>query len=444
MWNGICNINIGNMSIYDLTEDDFIYINICGMVYVTLKTTLERFPLTLLGNQDSRQRYYIKSKNAYYFDRNRKCFDAILYYYQTGGLLVRPPDILMPSFIEEVLFFHLGEDALVKLMENEGYIPEDADEVDLPKHYLQKKVWELFEFSDSSIAAGILATWSVLVILASIILYCLETMPSLGLGETKKHLRMLKAGRNITRIHDSTPIIIIQPWFSLEIVCVVWFTLEYTIRFFSSPNKWRFFTSLLNLIDLLAIVPYIITMSMSTGVLRVVRLVRVFRIFKLSRYSMGLQVLGETFKASISELGMLVFSLLLGVILFSSVIYYAEEGEKSDMFKSIPDTFWYCVVTMTTVGYGDMVPQTLTAKIIGGCAAVVGAFTVSLPIPVIVSNFVSFYKKYRVSCISRKRKRTLSVTSAHTDLCFWSSGEQVVELQYKASSPYSRVHHINI
>ena len=109
----------------------------------------------------------------------------------------------------------------------------------------------------------------------------------------------------------------------------------------------------------MAIVPYFVTLgtsfhddgqtevsnkqnqAMSLAILRVIRLVRVFRIFKLSRHSKGLQILGRTLKASMRELGLLIFFLLIGVVLFSSAVYFAEaDNEKSD-FKSIPDAFWW-------------------------------------------------------------------------------------------------------
>lgn len=132
----------------------------------------------------------------------------------------------------------------------------------------------------------------------------------------------------------------------------------------------------MNAIDLMAIMPYFITLGTiinkepdsigsddivsldgekeapgaSLAILRVIRLVRVFRIFKLSRHSKGLQILGMTLKASLRELGLLMFFLLIGVILFSSAIYYAEAGSEKSYFKSIPDAFWWAVVTMTTVG----------------------------------------------------------------------------------------------
>lgn len=121
----------------------------------------------------------------------------------------------------------------------------------------------------------------------------------------------------------------------------------------------------MNIIDLVAIAPYFITLAsdlsstsddgdqsnkgMSLAILRVIRLVRVFRIFKLSRHSKGLQILGQTLKASMRELGLLIFFLLIGVILFSSAVYFAEIDNKQSQFTSIPEAFWWAVVTMTTV-----------------------------------------------------------------------------------------------
>jgi len=102
---------------------------------------------------------------------------------------------------------------------------------------------------------------------------------------------------------------------------------------------------------------------MSLALLRVIRLVRVFRIFKLSRHSKGLQILGQTIKASMRELGLLIFFLFICVVLFSSAIYFAETPGGSH-FSSIPDAFWWAVVTMTTVGYGDMFPVSAWGKLV--------------------------------------------------------------------------------
>lgn len=389
-----------------LHDEDFVNINVCGMMYETLKNTLERFPTTLLGNQERRKNYFVKCKNAYFFDRNRQSFEAILYYYQSGGILIRPPNIPMPLFAEEITFFGLGEDAYLNLQENEGFIPETKE---LPKLQWQRILWELFEFPDSNLGARILAAWSILVITVSITVFCMETMPQFGVEKRRLELKAMHSG-NCSKKHftsHKSEDEYLQPWFSLELGCIVWFTLEYLVRFISSPNKWRFLKSFLNIVDLLAILPYFITMTISSGdttplsVLRVVRLVRVFRIFKLSRHSLGLRILGHTLKASLSELGMLIFFLFLGVILFSSAIYYAEQGQNK-MFESIPDTFWFSLVTMTTVGYGDKVPKTLAGKLVGSLCAVSGVLTIALPVPVIVSNFEFFYKRDSVNYEKRK------------------------------------------
>ncbi|CAK1588025.1 unnamed protein product [Parnassius mnemosyne] len=176
----------------------------------------------------------------------------------------------------------------------------------------------------------------------------------------------------------------------------------------------------MNIIDIIAIIPYFITLAtvvaeeedtlnlprapvspqdkstnqaMSLAILRVIRLVRVFRIFKLSRHSKGLQILGRTLKASMRELGLLIFFLFIGVVLFSSAVYFAEAGSENSFFKSIPDAFWWAVVTMTTVGYGDMTPVGVWGKIVGSLCAIAGVLTIALPVPVIVSNFNYFYHR---------------------------------------------------
>ncbi|XP_066923054.1 potassium voltage-gated channel subfamily A member 7-like isoform X4 [Clytia hemisphaerica] len=388
-----------------IKEEDLIRINVCGMIYETLRSTLQRFPDTLLGDKSRLDLYYVKSRDFYYFDKNRQAFEAILYYYQTGGILIRPPNIPMPLFAEEVAFFDLGESVFMQLQKEEGYI-SDQERV-LPTNELQRKVWELFEFPDSSQAARILATWSVLVIILSITVFCLETLPQYSVNNNKPLTTAAPSGNVTNGTLSATPSksegeMYRQPWFSFELGCIIWFSFEYLVRLLSSPSKWQFAKSFLNTIDLLAILPYFITLSINSenttplSVLRVVRLVRVFRIFKLSRHSLGLRILGHTLRASISELGMLIFFLCLGVILFSSAIFYAEQG-MNDQFQSIPDAFWYSLVTMTTVGYGDKVPKTLPGKFVGSLCAIVGVLTIALPVPVIVSNFEFFYKRDRMT-----------------------------------------------
>ncbi|KAL3843260.1 hypothetical protein ACJMK2_021202 [Sinanodonta woodiana] len=376
-----------------------VVINVSGLRFETQLKTLNQFPETLLGNPAKRNRYYDPLRNEYFFDRNRPSFDAILYYYQSGGRLRRPVNVPLDVFSEEIKFYELGESAIEKYREDEGFIKEE--EKPLPTNEFQRRVWLLFEYPESSTPARLIAIISVLVILMSIVIFCLETLPDF------KHYRVInETGNGTGYIEEDDIPKFNEPFFIIETCCIIWFTSELMIRYASCPEKLGFFKNIMNVIDIVAIIPYFITLgtviadesksnnqAMSLAILRVIRLVRVFRIFKLSRHSKGLQILGQTLKASMRELGLLIFFLFIGVILFSSAVYFAEADAEMSHFKSIPDAFWWAVVTMTTVGYGDMRPIGVWGKLVGSLCAIAGVLTIALPVPVIVSNFNYFYHR---------------------------------------------------
>lgn len=124
-------------------------------------------------------------------------------------------------------------------------------------------------------------------------------------------------------------------------------------------RKWRrckFMRSVMSIIDVVAILPYYIGLIIKdnddvSGAFVTLRVFRVFRIFKFSRHSQGLRILGYTLKSCASELGFLVFSLAMAIIIFATVMFYAEKNVPSTTFTSIPAAFWYTIVTMTTLGW---------------------------------------------------------------------------------------------
>ncbi|XP_015262046.1 PREDICTED: potassium voltage-gated channel subfamily A member 10 [Gekko japonicus] len=359
-----------------------VIINIAGLRFETQLKTLNQFPDTLLGDPEKRIHYFDSMRNEYFFDRNRPSFDGILYYYQSGGKIRRPANVPIDVFADEITFYELGEDAMDQFREDEGFIKDSITH--LPTNDFHRQFWLLFEYPESSSAARGVALVSVLVIVISIIIFCVETLPEF---RDEREMKDIKDEANNLTKAVIVPNTFTDPFFVIETACIIWFSFELFVRFIVCPSKTDFFKNIMNIIDIVSIIPYFVTViteliqhsepngqqNMSLAILRIIRLVRVFRIFK--------------------ELGLLIFFLFIGVILFSSAIYFAEVDEPRSHFSSIPDGFWWAVVTMTTVGYGDMCPTTLGGKIVGTLCAIAGVLTIALPVPVIVSNFNYFYHR---------------------------------------------------
>ena len=229
----------------------------------------------------------------------------------------------------------------------------------------------------------------MIVILSTLIL-CLNTHPDLQIT-------------NADGSRGDNPTLAI-----IEMVCIIWFTIEYLIRLISSPNKKRFLSEILNIIDVLAVLPYYIGVIIektshkvnsnfinARRFIQILRIIRIVRVFKLARHSPGLKVIGYTLKESSEELGLLGLLLIMGVTVFASLVYYAEENVQGTKFKSIIEACWWATISITTVGYGEMTPQTTMGKIIGIMCCVSGILFIALPIPTVVGNFSKYYSLHR-------------------------------------------------
>jgi voltage-gated potassium channel len=187
--------------------------------------------------------------------------------------------------------------------------------------------------------------------------------------------------------------------YRFEVLSIVIFTIEYALRLWTARNKYpeakypclKHIFSASAVIDLLAILPFFLPFLIPVDLrfLRVIRLLRVVRIFKLSRYNKAMDLMIRVLKNEREKIIMTVFITVIMLILSASVMYHIENSVQPEQFSNIPETIWWAVATLTTVGYGDVYPVTVAGKILGGVIAILGIGLVALPAGIISSGFVN-------------------------------------------------------
>jgi voltage-gated potassium channel len=178
------------------------------------------------------------------------------------------------------------------------------------------------------------------------------------------------------------------------------FTVEYILRLWSSvesdaensakhPFRWRLRHALtpMLIVDLLAILPFYLTLIFPMVDLRFLRAVRMLRILKLTRYSPAAGVLLEVLRDEAPSFAAALFLLLVVTVVASCGIYIFEHGAQPEAFGSIPHAMWWAVAALTTVGYGDVTPITIGGKVFGAVITIVGIGMVALPAGILGSAF---------------------------------------------------------
>ncbi|KAM9799996.1 potassium voltage-gated channel subfamily D member 3-like isoform X2 [Syngnathus typhle] len=386
-------------------QDELIVLNVSGRRFQTWRTTLDRYPDTLLGSSE-KDFFYNEETKEYFFDRDPDAFRSILNFYRTGKLHY-PRHECISAYDEELTFFGIipeiigdccYEEYKDRKRENLERLQDDQEDnkdVKLPHMNFRETMWRAFENPHTSTMALVFYYVTGFFIAISVITNVVETVPC-GSTATQKDM---PCGERYT-----------VAFFCMDTACVMIFTVEYLLRLFAAPSRYRFMRSVMSIIDVVAILPYYIGLVMTdnedvSGAFVTLRVFRVFRIFKFSRHSQGLRILGYTLKSCASELGFLLFSLTMAIIIFATVMFYAEKGSSSSKFTSIPASFWYTIVTMTTLGYGDMVPKTIAGKIFGSICSLSGVLVIALPVPVIVSNFSRIYHQNQRADKRRAQKK---------------------------------------
>jgi voltage-gated potassium channel len=222
---------------------------------------------------------------------------------------------------------------------------------------------------------------------------------------------------NVIAVMLETVPIIHNPYTHLfhyfDVFSVAIFTTEYVLRVWSCTEdsryrhrvwgRLRYIVSIGALIDLLAIMPFYLhaIIGMDLRILRILRLARFLRLFRLTSYMKATRIVVNVYRSRKNEL---VLSLVLAVFLIvisSSLVYFAEHLEQPDVFSSIPKTIWWSVTTLTTVGYGDMIPHTSMGRFLTGFLLLIGVAIFALPAGIITAGFLEESRKSnrrRINC----------------------------------------------
>ncbi|XP_059834775.1 potassium voltage-gated channel subfamily S member 1 [Hypanus sabinus] len=407
-------------------EDQAINVNVGGLKRKLSSSTLSKFPNTRLGqlltcdSEESILRIcddYDVSKREYYFDRHPGLFPYVLNFYRTGKLHLME-ELCVFSFSQEIEYWGINEffldsccsyryherktESRRKNWDEESDVssidtsPDDISNFNqdllrfegMKYGNCRKQLWLTLENPGYSIPSRLFSFMSISVVLGSIATMCIHSM--------SKYQHFDEFGVEI----DDPRLQIV------EYFCIAWFSMEVCSRLLLTPNVKRFCFHPLNIIDIISVLPFYITLLVDLifgrsmdlenlgKVIQILRLMRIFRVLKLARHSTGLRSLGATLKHSYREVGILLLYLGVGVCVFSGMAYTAEKDEDVGL-GTIPACWWWGTVSMTTVGYGDVVPITVAGKLAASGCILGGILVVALPITIIFNKFSHFYRQQK-------------------------------------------------
>ena len=191
----------------------------------------------------------------------------------------------------------------------------------------------------------------------------------------------------------------------IEFISVIIFTLEYALRIWTANLLYpglnpvrariRYVTSPMAIIDLIAILPFLLPILHTYNLVgvRVFRLVRILRIFKLNRYSDALTSIEEVFRSKAQQMIASMFFVFMVLLLASLLIFYAEHDAQPEQFKNAFSGLWWAVATLTTVGYGDIYPITPLGRVFGAVIAILGIGMVAVPTSILSAGFMEALNK---------------------------------------------------
>ncbi|KAG8430508.1 hypothetical protein GDO86_008191 [Hymenochirus boettgeri] len=405
----------------------FLNLNVGGKLFQIDHRAAARYPVTRIGKLatclDPVKRLdfcddFLVLGNEYFFDRDPVVFYHIFDFYRTGILWIM--DALCPTnFVEEIeywgihinytqkccrILFEELQDEIKDYVKTERELQAEVERHDHKEHFEGKwlgdhrrKIWNFVENPYSSVPAKIIAVLSSIFVLISIVAMCLSTVEELQNMNTN--------GKSCMEYVES--------------VCVIFFTTEYILRLFSTSDVKRFLRTVMNIVDLVAILPFYVQIIFEIfleeadihlhhddiekmervgqfgKMLKIIRLMRIFRILKLARHSTGLRAFGFTIRQCYQQVCCLFLFIAMGVFTFSALMHSVEHDIPGTNFTSIPVTWWWAAVSISTVGYGDTVPETFLGRVVAFLCISFGIILNGMPISILYNRFSDFYAKIK-------------------------------------------------
>ncbi len=195
---------------------------------------------------------------------------------------------------------------------------------------------------------------------------------------------------------------------ALEWTLTIFFTIEYGLRIYCSPNRWRYIFSYYGIVDLLAIIPSYLSLFVSGVsyllIIRLLRVLRIFRVLKLVRYLSEMNVLARSLLSSRRKILIFFTAVLVLATIFGSLMFMIEGPENG--FTSIPKSIYWTIVTITTVGYGDITPQTVFGQIIAALVMLTGYSIIAVPTGIFTAQMSQEIMRQRQSSVCQNCERS--------------------------------------
>ncbi|KAF7217696.1 potassium voltage-gated channel subfamily V member 2-like [Nothobranchius furzeri] len=421
-------------------------INVGGTVYFLPYRLAAKYPTTRIGRlatyTDHNQKLdlcddYVVQNNEFFFDRDPKIFHNIFNFYRTGVLSIKD-DLCPYNFLEEIHYwgvrikysqrccrisFEERQDELNEQLKIQKELMAELEKEENEEVYdhmtcglTRRKIWNLMEKPFSSITAKLVAVASSFFVLVSLVAMTLNTVEEMQYKVC------------VGRYYGE----------NVETFCITFFTLEYLLRLLSTPDLRCFGRSVLNTVDLIAILPHYLQMVLECfededfhlhsgdietvarvgkvgQVLRIMRLMRIFRILKLARHSTGLRAFGFTLRQCYQQVGCLLLFIGLGIFMFSAMVYSVEHDVYNTNFTSMPQAWWWAAVSISTVGYGDMFPETNLGRIFAFACISFGVILNGMPISILYNKFSDYYtklKSHEYAMVSKARGKVRFIKRA--------------------------------